>query len=238
MYDVAPDNSHAESSHSSFSDQVQAPVTPLQYIEAAAATLRRQHMILSRSIQTLSFIDIGQTIQQSPLPCTAEEEEEDHSSSPSRFSTLGTRASGRASVATTRSESVNEWYDAEDMDDGAQEFVLDVMTPDGNEQPSRMTSNASISSHSSADTDSETETEHEAPNLLASDHLQPDSDHKGQIVRRTQLPAPPSGDEGSLFTILKKNVGKVITVIVYAKKVLLILETAGSLSHSVTSDVQ
>lgn len=29
------------------------------------------------------------------------------------------------------------------------------------------------------------------------------------VVRRTRLPAPTSGEEGSLFSVLKKNVGKV-----------------------------
>jgi hypothetical protein len=30
-----------------------------------------------------------------------------------------------------------------------------------------------------------------------------------EVVRRTQLPSAPVADEGSLFTVLKKNVGKV-----------------------------
>jgi hypothetical protein len=106
------------------------------------------------------------------------------------------------------SDSVHEWFDALD---GAEEFVMDVQsTPDGLEQPSRTLTNESRSSlgqqdTSSVDTDAATDTPYH-------EEKQAVSPGEPQVVRRTQLPAPPVADEGSLFTILKNNVGKVCIV--------------------------
>jgi hypothetical protein len=90
---------------------------------------------------------------------------------------------------------------------------MDVQaSPDGTEQPSRLLSNDSRSSlgqdNSSVDTD--IEQEGEAPLRFPSEDSQTDpTDGTLQVMRRSQLPAPPVGDEGSLFAMLKKNVGKV-----------------------------
>ena len=181
-------------------------------------TLKAQHATLVKSVQNISYIDPTQSIHASPLPFTAEEEEQFHGSASgsgsARFSTPLSRLSKRTSIATTVSGSINEWFDASDgVNDGAQEFVMDVQaSPDGTEQPSRLLSNDSRSSlgqdNSSVDTD--IEQEGEAPLRFPSEDSQTDpTDGTLQVMRRSQLPAPPVGDEGSLFAMLKKNVGKV-----------------------------
>jgi oxysterol-binding protein-related protein 3/6/7 len=109
---------------------------------------------------------------------------------------------GPSTATSTRSDSIHEWYDA--MEDGPEEFVMDE-TPGEHpgQQPSQLSQVAtdagsvvdSQEDHSSVDTDFE-----EAP----------DPDPSKEVASyRTHLPVPAPADEGSLFTILKKNVGKV-----------------------------
>lgn len=179
----------------------------LERVLSALHTLKTQHATLLKSMQGLTFESNPSSVQGSPLPFTAEEEEQTDDSQISPWLTTAmSRKTQRSSVSTTVSDSVHEWFDALD---GAEEFVMDVhTTPDGNEQPSRMLTNESRSSldqHdiSSIDTD-------ENLNVPTSEDTRTASPHSiQQVVRRTRLSAPPSGDEGSLFAILKKNVGKV-----------------------------
>ncbi|KAJ7462634.1 oxysterol binding protein [Mycena galericulata] len=186
-----------------------AEKSPIQRVHDALQTLKTQHAALLKAMQTLSLLDVGQTLRGSPLPITAEEEEVVSHDSPSpSFSTVLSRK--RASIVTTTT-SENEWFDA-DSNDGAEEFVLDIPPAQlDSRQPSKIMSNDSRSSlgHSSADTD------------LAGESSRVPSEYStagrgkgaGQIIRRTHLPALPVGDEGSLFTILKKNVGKDLSTI-------------------------
>ncbi|KAJ7071280.1 oxysterol binding protein [Mycena amicta] len=186
------------------------PATP-QHLHEILQTLKSQHASLVKSIQSLAVLDVSQSIRGSPLPMTAEEPEShaDVSHSPTAsFSTPLSRK--RTSVlTTTTSESVNEWFDFDgDSHDGAEEFILDI--PSGqlqSRQPSNLVGNESTSSlgHSSLDTD------------IAGEPEKVPSEHSGtsRIARRTRLPSPPVGDEGSLFTILKKNVGKDLSTITF-----------------------
>lgn len=100
---------------------------------------------------------------------------------------------------------MQEWFDALD---GAEEFVLDVPIPE--ERTGRMLIDESRSSLNqedapSIDTDVQEpdRKEHPVPTSVAS------PSESLQVKHRTQLPSPPIRDEGSLFAILKKNVGKV-----------------------------
>lgn len=130
-----------------------------------------------------------------PLPPTVEEEETaEHFGQ--RTSTPATRKSFRDSIAST-SDSVVEWFDA--VDEGPQEFIMEL-GQEMSEPGSRMLSTSAETS--SIDTDFEsTSVSEPLPETVTSG--------TAQIVRRTQLPCLPPSDEGSLFAILKKNVGKV-----------------------------
>ncbi|KAK7463810.1 Oxysterol-binding protein 3 [Stygiomarasmius scandens] len=180
-----------------------------QRIRAILDTLISQHDTLLKSLQGISSLD-GQSLHVSTVPETVEEEDhkpEAHTPSP-------TLSRNRHSIATTMSDSASEWFDASE---GAEEFVLDDGTPDANEQPSYIMTNDSASSTSlepdaeSVDTDMESE-ELSTP---VSDDIPASPDAPLQVARRTHLPAPITGDEGSLFTVLKKNVGKDLSTIAF-----------------------
>ncbi|KAJ6509279.1 oxysterol binding protein [Mycena vitilis] len=195
------------SSHSGIQD-VEPEIlekSPAQRVHDALETLKTQHAALLKSINSLAVLDASQTRRGSPLPMTAEEESttpQANSPSPS-FTTPHSRQ--RTSIlTTTTSESVNEWFDADS--DGAEEFVLDIPPALDSRQPSKiMGDDDSRSSlgHSSVDTDVAGE-----PSSLVTA-----ADLVVEVNRRTRLPAAPVGDEGSLFAILKKNVGKDLSTI-------------------------
>ena len=146
----------------------------------------------------------------SPLATTVEEQSGTSPAS-SNYGTVG-RTSKRMSVISAHSDG-SVWYDAPDFD-GPEEFVLEV-TPGEEEQSkflelyARSTANnteTAGSSDAESDTDSIVKDSGEAPGttLTSTEHL--------QVTRREELPSPPVGDEGSLFAVLKKNVGKVRTI--------------------------
>lgn len=182
----------------------------LERVKSIVDTLKSQHLALVKSINTLSQYDPSQGTHApaSPLSYTAEEDEGADKRS-ARNPAVPARRSDRISIATTVSESIHEWFDA--LDEGAEgpeEFLIDPQNaPDGGDQPSQIlaSNHSSVSDrldNSSIDTD-------------INDDAVKDTTVEGnkaltgvQIVRRTELPAPPAGDEGSLFAILKKNVGK------------------------------
>jgi len=144
---------------------------------------------------------------QPPLPFTAEEEE----NAPTHRQQPTTPVAGRSlrnSIAST-SGSFAEWFDA---DEGPQEFIMEP-GQDMSEPPSRMLSAANEPDTSSIDTDIE------EPDTLSSPTQEIGYLSFGdtQVIRRTQLPCLPPSDEGSLFAILKKNVGKVRAPFAQAK---------------------
>jgi len=135
--------------------------------------------------------------QASSLPVTTEEDEEIYDNHTLSVSASFTNNGFRDSV-TSASESVVEWFDA--IDEGPQEFVMEA-GPEASEPGSRML--PASSETSSVDTDFE---EYDPPLPPAEE-----SPSAGTLTisRRTRLPCLPPSDEGSLFAILKKNVGKV-----------------------------
>lgn len=162
---------------------------------------------------TLAQFDPSQSAHMSPLPMTTEEEEQDDYGSSYKLSNP-TKRSKRGSAATSISE-LNEWFDAsEGLNEGAEEFFLDETAGDGTEPAtSRMLSNESRSSlgqfdASSVDTDMEGG-DLKASKMTATEASSANTHGSIEVVRRTSLPSTVTGDEGSLFAILKKNVGKV-----------------------------
>ncbi|KAF5377565.1 hypothetical protein D9615_005220 [Tricholomella constricta] len=207
-------SSHSSSPQEFGGDSTSDVALPLslQHVLSILKTLKAQHASLVTSMQTLS--DLTQSTQGSPLPATAEEDGHLHPETSPRFTTPMLRQPKRTSIATTISDSVYEWFDALD---GAEEFVMDVqVTPEGTEQPSRILTNESRSSlqeTSSIDTDIEEDGYVDyQPGTPTSAQPIPDA---LQVKRRTQLPSSPVGDEGSLFAILKKNVGKDLSTITF-----------------------
>ncbi|KAG5639369.1 hypothetical protein H0H81_003513 [Sphagnurus paluster] len=174
---------------------------PFQRVLSVLEVLKSQHATF---VQTLS--DVAHSTQGSPLPMTFEED--NRASSP--YGTPMSRHSKRTSIATTISDSVNEWFDALD---GAEEFIIDT---DGTEAPSRMLTNESRSSLSHQDTSStDTDMEEDDFGHKPSTPTNVVNHENFLIKRRTQLPSSPIGDEGSLFAILKKNVGKDLSTITF-----------------------
>jgi len=169
---------------------------------AALNNLKVQHAGLLKSLPAHPSSDSSRFMQAS-LPITAEEEEQPVCSP--RLTPIS-RQSRSASIATSVSDSVHDWFDALD---GAEEFVMDMqVTLEGSELPSQLSAHDARSAVSQQE-DSSVDTDIEE-NVKARSIPGPFSETSA-VVRRTRLPAYPAGDEGSLFAILKKNVGKVCT---------------------------
>lgn len=214
-------SNQAIATDSSMSDSVVPDHMPLsvQRVMAALDNLKVQHAALLKSLPAHPTFDSNRFMQ-APLPITAEEEEqpdqlEQHDSP--RLMSPTSKLSRKSSISTFVSDSVQEWFDALE---GAEEFVMDVqITPEGSGPPSHLFANDTRSavSHqedSSADTDTE---ENDKP-------LSPDErprvitgspNETSGVIRRTKLPASPAGEEGSLFAILKKNIGKDLATITF-----------------------
>ena len=118
----------------------------------------------------------------------------------------------RTSYFSSHSGDGSVWFDAEEYD-GPEEYVLDVTPAEEHDRPfpagSHMTAQTDITetteagSSVGADTDSESEVAVEAQVASRA------PEELAVVQRRTALPSDPVGDEGSLFAVLKKNVGKV-----------------------------
>jgi hypothetical protein len=170
-------------------------------------TLKSQHASLLKSFYTFSYPDGTQpSTHASILPATAEEDDDEPTV---RLFSPITRRSIR-SFAATSSDTLGEWFDALDgLGDVAREFVLDPQS-----SPAEMEFGGKVpdGSHSSLElpesgADSDVEEDEVAAMIKAQSAKS--STQALQITRRTQLAAPQLGDEGSLFAILKKNIGKV-----------------------------
>lgn len=173
-----------------------------QQINIALASLKSQHAALLKSLA--HDVTAPPTARGSPLPPTTEEKEEEPLS-PSRFNTALSRRSNLAISMSSLSDSAhNEWFDAEE--DLGEEFFLDV--PNLDEERELVVPQSETSSLNQ--TTSSDEEEHSLP--LAHD-TDPSVNAARQVIRRTRLPSGPIGDEGSLFAILKNNVGKDLTTI-------------------------
>jgi hypothetical protein len=152
--------------------------------------LKAQYVVLMKgmnsAMQETSFAT-------SPLS-TMPEEDVSVRRAPTAKSVSASRRSVRNSIATTASESFVEWFDAED--EGPQEFIMDL-GPQVSEPSSQLVS--LDDDDSSVNTDIVERVSSPVPEETLN----------LQVARRTQLPCLAPVDEGSLFAILKKNVGKV-----------------------------
>lgn len=169
---------------------------------AVLNTLKEQHAALAKAVSSISFTDGPSSSLSSSLvlpPRVDETEEPLHAESPASASTsLFRSGSKRASIATTTSDSL--WFDAPEFDDGPEEFLLESTGADDQGPDSRMIDSNDREDSNSVDTDIGEETPKREPAELPAD--------PSRVTRREQLPSLPPADEGSLFTVLKKNVGK------------------------------
>lgn len=170
-------------SHSEFGELTQEPTSTSYERVQLAIDLLKSH-----HSQLVQFIQSLESNTAGPIP----EEEEP--------SPVKTRSAYRSSYATSGSD-ISEWFDAVDgLGDGPQELVLendDSIGPEA-ERTSKII-------HEVSDSGDDTDNEEEAQPKAEVD--------PSAVVRRTQLPSPPVGDEGSLFSMLKKNVGKDLSTI-------------------------
>lgn len=171
----------------------------LQRINLALESLKTQHAALLCSLHGDAATTIGKS---SPFSATAEENPEELLPV-SRFSTAFTRRSKIASSVSSLSDGAPvEWFDAQD--NVGEEFVLEDPTPDEEKGPPNLQSgSSSYNEYESSSSEDEETTPYRFKTALDAELL------ARQITRRTRLPSGPVGDEGSLFTVLKKNVGKV-----------------------------
>jgi hypothetical protein len=188
------------SSDSSIDSAKEGPFTPsLQDVKVKFDSLKEKYESLVKAMYV--SLDAGQQVL-APLPFTVEEEE----TLPShelRANTPNARRSIRDSMTTT-SGSFVEWFDAEEG--GPQEFIMDY-AQDASEPASRIVSTTIESTADSSSVDTDFEDDDATP--LEAPTAQDTSSGLLQVVRRTHLPCPAPPDEGSLFAILKKNVGRV-----------------------------
>lgn len=178
----------------------------MQRLQIALNSLRYQHAALTKAMSVVPYPESSAPASRgSPLlPSTAEEV----SNSPqSSYATIG-KLSHRMSAYSVHSDG-SVWYDAPEFD-GAEEFVLDG-TPGEETQGSQLSYVDSPTLMEEEDEITETESGSE----MAEEELRramsptPGMVNGEAISRRLELPSPPVGDEGSLFAVLKKNVGKV-----------------------------
>lgn len=192
-------SSHAAGSHVPDKDDLSVSDSGAHArLHAALNALKEQHASLAKAVSSISYTDAPSTSLTSSLvlPPRVEEGEEEahHTESP----TSPMLRSERDSIATTTSDSF--WFDAPEFGDGPEEFLLESTGVDDNGPYSKMMDPNDREDSNSADTDVE-ETPRREPIELPPD--------PSLVTRRTQLPSLPPADEGSLFTVLKKNVGKV-----------------------------
>ncbi|KAG8219979.1 Oxysterol-binding protein-domain-containing protein [Butyriboletus roseoflavus] len=179
----------------------------LQRAHIALDSIKFQHVALLRSLYALQNDTLPLTIRGSPLPKTTEEKI-DELLSASGLSTSLSHQSNRISSMTDLSDGAPvEWFDAED--NFGEEFLLEDPTLE--EEKARLalhSGNLSLNEYGSASSDEE---DH-IPLKIRDDGS---SLHTRQVVRRARLPSGPVGDEGSLFAMLKKNVGKDLSTIAF-----------------------
>ena len=197
---------------------------------AALNTLKEQHAALAKAVSSISHTDGQPSSLSSSLvlpPRVDEGEEPPQTESPTSISTPPFRSrSKRSSVATSSSDSF--WFDAPEFDDGPEEFLLDSTGADDHGPDSRIIDLNDREDTNSVDTDINEETPQRETIELPSDH--------SRVTRRVQLPSPPPADEGSLFAVLKKNVGKVCPV--YTLKNHEFILVLGLVQRSLTCDIQ
>ncbi len=216
----------------SSSTDIGTSTSPYDRLQLAIAALKTQHEALSGLMPSLD--NNPPSILGSPLPATVEEKS-DGSQTPARFASPIARKTW-ASTVTSLSDGGSIWFDAVDEPDGAEEFILDPPHSEGGATEDRIPG-LDVQSNSNASEESDTDDEEEVArfSLAVSDRVVKTGTQ--QLARRTSLPTGPVADEGSLFAVFKKNVGKVHSTDVICVKYLL-SPRKGPCKHYIPGDIQ
>ncbi|KAF7982052.1 hypothetical protein HWV62_30330 [Athelia sp. TMB] len=208
------------SSHHNDPNDVSPPeLSPQQRVHAVLELLKTQHATILNSLQTISYMDHSNTgSMRGSLSATAEVPEDEDGQSLRASDSHGiprytpfSRRSTHASISTTFSDGTADWYDAPE---GGEEFELDSgdehePTPIEEKSEEQLGLGSNVGSRSSLGGSSEED-------LTPAQIEDIDPAQKAlQVSRRTELPSGPVGDEGSLFAVLKKNVGKDLSAVAF-----------------------
>ncbi|KAF8633976.1 hypothetical protein AX15_001154 [Amanita polypyramis BW_CC] len=176
----------------------------IRHATAVLNTLKTQHASLVTSLQQFSRIEPAYYLRSSPLPMTVEENS-------MALPVLPSLKHSRQNSFTTTSESINEWYDAPD---GPEEFVvhMDEQEPVELVASSDNRSSCRSEAFSCGDTDTEDDFANNQDQKGQEGQVQA---NPSQVVRRSELPVIAANDEGSLFAILKNNVGKDLSTVAF-----------------------
>ncbi|CAE6462835.1 unnamed protein product [Rhizoctonia solani] len=168
---------------------VSAPSAVHSYLTSTIHTLKIQHSALTTLLEARNNTPIPNRTA-SPLLGTA-------------IDLSRSRSVSRVSRHSMASEITSQmWFDASD---GADEFFLDA---DENESSVARTLDEK---HSDGEEEEEGEdvvdgeSSEDEPEAAAPLESSPSAIPSSAVVRRTKLPAPNTGEEGSLFAVLKKN---------------------------------
>lgn len=212
------------SSPNGIGDQISPQV---QHILPILDMLKSQHAQLAKYMQSVTLIDTSHSNSRALTLSPTAEEGWNRPVSPGQrrevssiHQSIHAPPSGRTSIASAGSGTPSEWFDARSMVDmGLEEFVLDESPeePEAEQTPTRgggfwgLLTGGSEQPQISLDSDSDTdasEDEGEVQHAVTAEET-PEPEAEKPIIRRNQLPSPVVGDEGSLFSVFKKNVGKV-----------------------------
>ncbi|KAI0271494.1 Oxysterol-binding protein-domain-containing protein [Gloeopeniophorella convolvens] len=192
-------------------------MAPYDRVQAAISSLRLQHAALSNMNPSGTFIDSNPPlVHGSPLQSTVEEQHEDRSDTPTRFSTAIARKTWMSTV-TSLSDSGSIWYDAVDEPEGAEEFFLETPPLEAGATENRMNvfdeQLSQSTSHDSEASDTDEDEDEVRRSLAIGEHEA--TIGQQEITHRSTLPSGPVADEGSLFAVFKKNVGKDLSSIAF-----------------------
>lgn len=208
----------------SSSTDVGTSTNPYDRLQSAIVALKAQHEALSGLIPSLD--NIPSNVLGSPLRVTVEEES-DGSQTPALFASPIARKTW-ASTVTSLSDGGSIWFDAVDEPDGAEEFILDPPQSEAGAPEDRIpVLDGQSTSNASEESDTDDEEEVSRLSLAVSDRIVKAGPQ--QLAHRTSLPSGPVGDEGSLFAVFKKNIGKVHSIDVLCDELFLIICTERTL---------
>ncbi|KAG9314544.1 Oxysterol-binding protein-domain-containing protein [Chiua virens] len=180
----------------------------LQHAHVALESLKSHHTALLKSLYAVYDDTPPSASHGSPSSKAIEGKTENFLSASGSSVSFSPHAKRISSTTDLSDGAPVEWFDAED--NFGEEFLLEDPTPGSGKTrdllPSR---NSSLHEYGSVSSEEEVHT------ALKTDQLDDSSLHVCQVVRRTRLPSGPVGDEGSLFAILKKNVGKDLSTIAF-----------------------
>lgn len=180
---------------------------PYHHIQSVIARLKKQHAALTGLIPLTETNP--PTAHPSPLPSTVEEHSEPSDSPAARFTSPIGRRTGTSTV-TSLSDSGSIWFDATDEADGPEEFFLDTPPIEAGVIDCQFAHIDGQSNSNYCEEASDTDEEGDGrPSLAVSEHQV--TVGVQQVAYRTSLPSGPVADEGSLFAVFKKNVGKVLS---------------------------